>query len=197
MIAQVETKLVGETSNNTLPNNSPNKEPDWNDFPISMDMDINMGMNMDFGNDAFMDLPNPVQDFAFQVDQIQSENIYSQEMVALGLEEALPPDEMIEELYESLNYLGRVLAHICRHQVYFDKVHQQMPMIHKQRYLASLNLPPHMRPSICLRYIIWATAATLVDRYSQYDDVFYKRARKYLEQAEMKVENDFILSKPC
>jgi len=68
-------------------------------------------------------------------------------------------------------------------------------MIHKQRYLASLNLPPHMQPPISLRYMIWAMAATLVDEYAQYDDVFYRRARKYLEQAEMKVKNNVKLLK--
>ena len=70
-------------------------------------------------------------------------------------------------------------------------------MIHEQRYLAALNLPPHMRPPVSLRYMIWASAATLVDKYSQYDDVFYQRARKYLEQAEMKVGNQILLPMSC
>lgn len=52
-----------------------------------------------------------------------------------------------------------------------------------------------MQPPISLRYMIWAMAATLVDEYAQYDDVFYRRARKYLEQAEMKVKNNVKLLK--
>jgi len=63
-------------------------------------MDMNMSMNMDFGSDAFMDLPHPAQDLTFQDDQVPTGNLFSQDMVALGLDEALPPDEMIEELYE-------------------------------------------------------------------------------------------------
>jgi len=64
-----------------------------------------------------------------------------------------------------------------------------MPMIHKWRYLAALNLPAHMRPPICLRYAIWATAASDSEKYIQYEDVLYKRARKYVDQAEMKVSS--------
>lgn len=46
------------------------------------------------------------------------------EMIGLGLEEPLPPQETIDEL----------------HQIYFEKVHPSMPMIHRYRYLAAMNL---------------------------------------------------------
>lgn len=49
---------------------------------------------------------------------------FTWEMIGLGLEEPLPPQETIDEL----------------HQVYFDKVHPSIPMIHKYRYLAAMNL---------------------------------------------------------
>jgi hypothetical protein len=49
---------------------------------------------------------------------------FTWEMIGLGLEEPLPPQETIDEL----------------HQVYFEKVHPSMPMIHKYRYLAAMNL---------------------------------------------------------
>jgi phytoene/squalene synthetase len=62
-----------------------------------------------------------------------------------------------------------------------------MPMMHKQRYLTALNLPAHMRPPVCLRYAIWATAASVSDNYSQYEELLYERARKYVDAAEMKV----------
>jgi phytoene/squalene synthetase len=60
-------------------------------------------------------------------------------------------------------------------------------MIHKYRYLAALNLPTHMQPAVCLRYALWATAASGSDKYSCYEDVLYQRARKYIQDAEMKV----------
>lgn len=52
-----------------------------------------------------------------------------------------------------------------------------------------------MRPPICLRYAIWATAAALTDKYENYEDIFYKRARKYVEAAEMKVGGDTVLAR--
>jgi hypothetical protein len=33
---------------------------------------------------------------------------------------------------------------------------------------------------------MWAIAASVSDKYIQYEDVLYERARKYAEQAEMK-----------
>jgi hypothetical protein len=49
---------------------------------------------------------------------------FTWEMIGLGLEEPLPPQETIDEL----------------HQIYFEKVHPSIPMIHKYRYLAAMNL---------------------------------------------------------
>lgn len=49
---------------------------------------------------------------------------FTWEMIGLGLEEPLPPQETIDEL----------------HQVYFEKVHLSVPMIHRYRYLAAMNL---------------------------------------------------------
>lgn len=61
--------------------------------------------------------------------------------------------------------------------------------MHKYRYLAALNLPTHMQPPVCLRYALWATAASVSEKYAQYEELLYKRARKYVEEAEMKVIN--------
>jgi hypothetical protein len=47
-----------------------------------------------------------------------------------------------------------------------------------------------MQPPICLRYAIWAQGASVSDDYKQYEEVLYERARKYVEQAEMKVSSE-------
>lgn len=60
-------------------------------------------------------------------------------------------------------------------------------MIHKGRYLASLEQPEHMRPPLCLRYAIWAAAAPLSEKYSQCEGLLYERARRYVDADEMKV----------
>lgn len=43
------------------------------------------------------------------------------------------------------------------------------------------------KPPMCLQYIIWAQASVGHAKYNQYHDVFYRRARQYIEADEMKV----------
>ena len=66
-----------------------------------------------------------------------------------------------------------------------------MPMIHKVRFFASLDRAPHMRPPVCLLYAMWTVAASMSDEYSCYEDLFYERTRRYIQEAEMKVGNFF------
>ncbi|KAB2101599.1 hypothetical protein AG0111_0g10293 [Alternaria gaisen] len=94
----------------------------------------------------------------------------SWEMIGLGLEEPLPPQEIMDDLY----------------QIYFSKLHLSMPIIHRPRFMAALNLAPHMRPPVCLRYIIWTLAASITDKYDALHEHFYQRARKYAQADEMK-----------
>ena len=69
-----------------------------------------------------------IDDFNFNANMAMGMNNvggnFTWEMIGLGLEEPLPPQETIDEL----------------HQVYFEKVHPSIPMIHKYRYLAAMNL---------------------------------------------------------
>lgn len=69
-----------------------------------------------------------------------------------------------------------------------------LPIIHRPRYFASLNLAPHMRPPICLRYIMWCHAASASDKYFFLHSHFYQRARKYAEADEMKGFGENIVS---
>jgi len=59
-------------------------------------------------------------------------------------------------------------------------------MLHKYRYYATMNLSPQARPPICLRYIMWCLASSITDKYMHHQDIFYRRARKYIELDEMK-----------
>lgn len=68
------------------------------------------------------------------------------------------------------------------------------PIIHRPRYYASLKLAPHMRPPICLRYIMWCHAASVSDKYYFLHHHFYQRARKYAEMDEMKGFGENIIS---
>ncbi|KAI5463029.1 fungal-specific transcription factor domain-containing protein [Mariannaea sp. PMI_226] len=103
---------------------------------------------------------------------------FTWEMIGLGLEEPLPPQETIDEL----------------HQIYFDKIHPSIPMIHKYRYLAAMNLAPNQRPPVCLRYAMWTLACTITDKYADLKDLFYRRARKYVEADYIKGYGEHMIS---
>lgn len=82
----------------------------------------------------------------------------------------------------------------CRHQIYFEKVHPSIPVVHRPRYLAASNLAPSLRPPVYLQYIMWCHAASINDKYHQLHGHFYQRARKYAELEEMKGLGENILS---
>lgn len=52
--------------------------------------------------------------------------------------------------------------------------------------MAAMNLAPHMRPPVCLRYIMWTLAASVTDKYDALQGHFYQRARKYAQTDEMR-----------
>ncbi|GAB1736882.1 hypothetical protein NU219Hw_g8908t1 [Hortaea werneckii] len=107
-----------------------------------------------------------------------SEENFPWEMISLGLDEPMPPQDVIDEL----------------NQAYFDKIHATLPMLHRPRYYAALDLAPHMRPPVCLRYAMWASAAAVTDKYQDLQQHFYQRARKYIQQDEMKGHGESMIS---
>ncbi|KAJ8061164.1 hypothetical protein OCU04_010237 [Sclerotinia nivalis] len=100
------------------------------------------------------------------------------EMIGLGIEEPLPPQNAVDEL----------------NQIYFDNIHRSIPMIHKYRYLAAMDLPPSQRPPVSLRYAMWTLAASISEKYMDLKDHFYQRARKYLEIDALKGFGESIIS---
>jgi len=110
--------------------------------------------------------------------EIPVEEQFPWEMIGLGLDEPLPTQDVIDEL----------------NQAYFDKIHPSLPMIHRARYYAAMNLAPHMRPPVCLRYAMWCNAASVLDKYEGLSEHFYQRARKYIQQDEMKGHGESIIT---
>ena len=78
------------------------------------------------------------------------------------------------------------ILRVFRHDIYFAKIHPSFPMIHRRRYFAAMNLAPHVRPPVCLRYIIWTLAASISDKYEFFAEHFYRRARKYAQADELR-----------
>jgi hypothetical protein len=89
-----------------------------------------MGLGADLDMDGWQmngESPQTGKDFNFNSMSMPINGVsgdFPWEMIGLGLEEPLPPQETIDEL----------------HQIYFEKVHPSIPMIHKYRYLAAMNL---------------------------------------------------------
>ncbi|KAK0622873.1 hypothetical protein B0T14DRAFT_514669 [Immersiella caudata] len=123
--------------------------------------------------------PNPPPTFPSKQNQFSSPSSDSPgsddqpggELFGLGRFESLPPHEMIEDL----------------HAIYFETQQSFIPLIHRARYTqAFYATAPHVRPPMALQYAIWAIAANGHEKYSRYYDIFYRRARQYLENDELK-----------
>ncbi|KAK3357735.1 binuclear zinc transcription factor [Lasiosphaeria hispida] len=111
-------------------------------------------------------------------DDFGAGNAQGGELFGLGRFESLPPFEMIEEL----------------HRIYFQRQQQFMPLIHEGSYMKNYYAPPHMRPPMALQYAMWTLASNSHDKYGIYHDVFYQRARQYLEADELKGHGEFFLT---
>ncbi|KAI1175409.1 fungal-specific transcription factor [Nemania sp. FL0916] len=92
------------------------------------------------------------------------------DMIPLGFNEPPPNPDIIDEL----------------HQIFFEKIHPSLPMIHKFRYLAAMNLPLNQRPPVALRYAIWTLACSIADKFKGLKELYYQRARSYVEADAMK-----------
>ncbi|RSL56663.1 hypothetical protein CEP54_008728 [Fusarium duplospermum] len=107
-----------------------------------------------------------------------TENTSNTQLMGLGMTESLPPDEVMEEL----------------NTTFFQHQYQMIPIVHPGRYLQAFYGPPLRKPPMCLQYIIWALAAVGHAKYNQYHEVFYRRARQYIEADEMKGHGEVFVS---
>ncbi|KAK0645891.1 hypothetical protein B0T16DRAFT_148662 [Cercophora newfieldiana] len=154
-------------------------------FPPTAGTGVGSELNDMFFTSNFADThPDPVLPHAFQSQgQQHSSNSSSEspegsgfghtggELFGLGRFESLPPFEMIEDL----------------HNIFFETQQSFIPLIHRTRYLqAFYATAPHVRPPMCLQYAIWAMAANGHEKYGRFYDIFYRRARQYLENDELK-----------
>ncbi|KAG5985385.1 hypothetical protein E4U55_003613 [Claviceps digitariae] len=91
-------------------------------------------------------------------------------LMGLGYSESLPPLDVQEEL----------------NNTFFLVAYHYIPVLHSGRFYQSFYGGPLRKPPMSLQYSIWATAAAGHAKYDQYAEVFYKRARHYIEADEMK-----------
>ncbi|EME50066.1 hypothetical protein DOTSEDRAFT_68803 [Dothistroma septosporum NZE10] len=184
-LAQVETLL--KTQDDHQPsNNVQTNAPTANMVPQYGNLDV--GGNM--GSPAHSNMPQhgfstqsaEVQDMLGAASDLDMDGSPEEpipwEMIGLGLDEPLPTQDVVDDL----------------NRIYFEKVHPSLPMIHRPRYYAAMNLAPHMRPPVCLRYAMWCNAAVVSDKYEGLQEHFYQRARKYIQQDEMKGHGEGMIT---
>lgn len=182
-LKQVETLLTSNHSHDTSP---PQPRPLEEQQPFAasgggMNMFTTSAMNRNGNGMGGMEDPSNMIDP--NIDLVNAYGLggiddFNWDMISLGLEEPLPAPEVMDELY----------------QIYFEKIHPSLPMIHKPRFLASLNMPVSQRPPVALRYIMWAHACAMSNKYGPSADQFYQKARKYIEQDEMKGHGEAFIS---
>ena len=152
--------------------------------------------DLDLANLAFDPVP-PGQNAPFEVAAVVDPGLAlpslpqpaADQLVGLGQFEQLPSFELMDELYEptkNRNMHSR-LNILHRTTLFFQKVHGGAPMLHQATYTASIRLPPHMRPPMCLQYIVMASGSATSDIYRHLAGPFYQRARVYAEADELKV----------
>ncbi|KAF4981973.1 hypothetical protein FZEAL_2319 [Fusarium zealandicum] len=100
------------------------------------------------------------------------------DLIETGRFEQLPPQDVIEELTN----------------IYFTNMYTETQLLHPSRYLASLYLPSHMQPPMCLQYMVLALAATASPPHKQLSQPFYRRARQYLEADELKGDGEYFVT---
>ncbi|KAB8221130.1 fungal-specific transcription factor domain-containing protein [Aspergillus novoparasiticus] len=130
------------------------------------------------GTGSSQDTMEETDPSASSTERVYTEPSVGLDMISLGLEEPLPDQNVIDDLY----------------RIYFEDVHIYMPIIHRQRHLSALNYAPDSRPPVCLQYMIWCHAALVSEKYDTLHTTFYERARKYAEADEMKGYGGGILS---
>ncbi|ESZ92849.1 fungal specific transcription factor domain-containing protein [Sclerotinia borealis F-4128] len=171
-LAQVETQLVAETKQmaannavemNTNANANANADPDWGAMNIDLDMNFADEGLQDLGFDIMNGNPEAGS-------SVPTGDFFSQEVISLGLQEPLPPESLMDDLY----------------RIYFERFHPTLPMIHKSRFCSAMNMPANHKPPVALRYAMMTVAASLSDEYQNYAEIFYERARRYAEIMEMK-----------
>ncbi|KAF7551011.1 hypothetical protein G7046_g7841 [Stylonectria norvegica] len=96
-----------------------------------------------FNMPSFDQQPNPIPQL-----------FENSQLMGLGMTEALPPFEVMEELIS-----------IFFHTRYFF-----IPVVHPGRFLQSFYGGPMRKPPMCLQYAIWAMAANGHERYDQYHE---------------------------
>lgn len=179
-LKQVETLLTTDQANKTSPPQNEPLQPEQSQTTSSGGMNIFSTSINENSSGLVQQNTNMIESDLSMGDDFSTGGLgdFNWDMISLGLEEPLPPQGVMDELYSA----------------YFEKVHPSLPIIHRPRFMASLNLPMNQRPPVCLRYIIWSHACAMLPHYQSSAEQFYQKARRYIEQDEMRGHGESFIS---
>ncbi|EED24272.1 C6 transcription factor Prf, putative [Talaromyces stipitatus ATCC 10500] len=182
-LAQVEILLKNQEPDNSSNETSRNAPPSTSMPPAAPSTMSGVGDLLNFVNNSASQHSDAIRQSQASQNGAPTTNSNldaesSWEVLSLGLEEPLPTQDVMDELFD----------------IFFQKIHPSHPMIHRPRFFTSMSLAPHMRPPVCLRYIMWALAASITPKYSFLEEHLYARARKYIHLDEMKGHGEHMVS---
>ncbi|MDI1485584.1 MAG: hypothetical protein OHK93_000722 [Ramalina farinacea] len=104
--------------------------------------------------------------------------------------DAFMPDHMIPKLLESpAGICISDLLHADLDQLYFDRSHSFVPILHQRSYFAWSRSPVKTEAQICLQHAMWTLAASLSAQLQHIRDSLYERTRIMLDSLEAKDTN--------
>lgn len=72
----------------------------------------------------------------------------------------------------------------CREQLYFDRSHPFVPILHQRRYFSWARSPAKSESQTCLQYAMWTLAASLSAQLQHIRDSLYECTRSLLDSLE-------------
>ncbi|PYH99024.1 hypothetical protein BO71DRAFT_446885 [Aspergillus ellipticus CBS 707.79] len=73
------------------------------------------------------------------------------------------------------------LLFVSRDQLYFDRVHPSIPILHQRRYLLWSKASPKTPLRTCLQYAMWSLATLLSVQFRDLTEPLYHKAKRILE----------------
>ncbi|KFA71414.1 hypothetical protein S40288_04300 [Stachybotrys chartarum IBT 40288] len=77
-------------------------------------------------------------------------------------------------------------------QLYFDRVHSFVPLVHKFRYLNWARQVDKPKHKVCLQYAMWTLAASLSSQFQMMRRELYMETRRMLESLEAETQDTNI-----
>lgn len=70
-------------------------------------------------------------------------------------------------------------------QIYFDRMHAAVPILHQRRYLSWSKSPAKTRSRNCLQHAVWATASLMSAQFQYLQDMLYPELKRKLASTSL------------